>query len=291
MTPTEVEPAKKRGELAVQPVNMTSTEVESAEGPGSWINTLGTSDEAPPRTNLGSERAPPLAFGASAAVLLLALVGAHAFGYLPPPLAFLSDPAARIKATLAALSPSAATVYFGALYVFAELIAIPATPLTLMAGCLFGTTRGAAVVLVAGAVAAALGFGIGRAVLRERVEGVLDDKPAFRRLDRAVGAGGRKGLRLLVLARLAPVFPFSLLNYFYGASSIPFPTFLGGTLLGFVPTTLIYVYTGLAGKELVLGGATQPWFVYVGSVLLLLGFLKLVTDVATDLIQAVDDTE
>ena len=227
-----------------------------------------------------------------AASLLMIVIGANSFGGHTSPMtivmSFLSDPSGMIQSMLAGLSPTAAMIYFGMFYVVAELIAIPATPLTLTAGYLFGVANGTAIVLVAGIISAIVGFGIGRVLLRERVEGVLEDKPTFRKLDSAIGT---EGLKLLVLARLAPIFPFSLLNYFYGASSISFPTFVSGTLLGFIPTTLIYVYTGLAGKELMRGGGSQPWFVYAGSVLILLAFLKLATDAASDIIQAVDETE
>lgn len=202
---------------------------------------------------------------------------------------FQADPTGAIQSIFAGTDGPTSIVYFGVLYVIAELIAIPSTPLTLSAGYLFGVTNGTLVVSLAGIVSSIIGFFIGRLYLRQRVEGVLDDKPIFRKLDNAIGT---EGLKMLVLARLTPIFPFCLLNYFYGASSIPFPTFVLGTLLGFIPTTIIYTYTGLVGKELLFGGGGgQPWYIYVGSVTVLLAFLKLVTDVATNLIEAVREPD
>jgi len=116
---------------------------------------------------------------------------------------------------------------------------------------------------------------------------VLDDKPTFRNLDKAVGSNG---LKMLVLARLTPIFPFCLLNYLYGASSISFSTFVVGTLLGFIPTTVVYTYTGLLGKEIAFGGGS-PWYIYVGLACFLIGVLKIVTDVATNLIDAVGEED
>ena len=59
--------------------------------------------------------------------------------------------------------------------------------------------------------------------------------------------------------------------------------------MGFAPSTPGYVYTGLVGKELLGGDASQPWYVYAAGVSLLLGFLKLVTDVATHVVEAIDE--
>ena len=87
-----------------------------------------------------------------------------------------------------------------------------------------------------------------------------------------------------------PIFPFCLLNYFYGASSISFGTFILGTLIGIIPTTIVYTYTGLLGKEIAFGGGS-PWYIYVGVASFLIGVLKTVTDVATNLIDAVGEED
>lgn len=145
-----------------------------------------------------------------------------------------------------------------------------------------------AVVLAAGTISAMIGFFIGKTFLRQWVESVLEQNPKFQKLDTAIGT---EGFKLLVVVRLKPIFPFSLLNYTYGASSIGFPTFVAGTLLGFAPSTIGYVYMGLVGKELLLGQGTQPWYIYAGGITLLLGFLKLATDVATEIVEAIHDED
>lgn len=201
---------------------------------------------------------------------------------------FTADPIATTTSLFAGASnPSLSMIYFGLFYVVAELIAIPATPLTLSAGCLFGVTNGTLIVLAAGLISSIIGFILGRVFLRDKVEGVLDDKPTFSKLDKAIGSNG---LKMLVLARLTPIFPFCLLNYFYGASSISFGTFILGTLIGIIPTTVVYTYTGLLGKEIAFGGGSS-WYIYVGVASFLIGVLKTVTDVATNLINAVGEED
>lgn len=179
-------------------------------------------------------------------------------------------------------------VYFGILYAAAEILAVPATPLTLSAGYLFGVLPGTAVVLLAATVAASVAFVVGKTILRTWVEDRLLENPQFAKLDKAIG---REGFKLLLLVRLSPLFPFALSNYLYGASSIDFPSYFWGTLLGFAPGTLAYVYAGSVGQALTLGGdaVTQPWYVYAGGMAVITGLLKLATDVATGLVESLDD--
>ena len=180
-------------------------------------------------------------------------------------------------------------VYFGMFYLIAETLAVPATPLALSAGYLFGFGQGFTVVLAAATAAACIGFVVGKTFLRSYVETILQQNPKFAKIDRAVG---QKGFKLLVLVRLSPIFPFSISNYIYGASSIDFVSYFWGTLLGFTPSTLAYVYTGMVGKEVMFGTADgQPWYVYAAGFTVLLTLLKLVTDVASGIIEAIDDDD
>ena len=57
------------------------------------------------------------------------------------------------------------------------------------------------------------------------------------------------GLKLIFLARLSPIFPFSILNYFYGLNNVKFRDFALG-LLGIIPGTLLYCSIGSLAKNL-----------------------------------------
>lgn len=204
---------------------------------------------------------------------------------------FVANPQAFLNGVVdgvQAMGP-AGPFYFGLFYLVAEVLAVPATPLALSAGYLFGLTQGVGIVLTAATIAACVAFFVGKTFLRSWVEGILAENPKFAKLDTAIG---EQGFKLLVLVRLSPIFPFALSNYVYGASSIGFSDYFWGTLLGFTPGTIAYVYTGMVGKELMLGsGSGQPWYVYAGIFGALLTFLKLVTDVASGIVEAVDDEE
>jgi len=204
---------------------------------------------------------------------------------------FFDDPAAALQAvseSVKSMGPLGA-LYFGAIYTVAEVLAIPAIPLTASAGYLFGVTEGTAIVLLSASIAASIGFLLGRTFLRSYVEKILDDKPEFKRIDRAIG---KEGFKVILLLRLSPLFPFSLSNYLYGVTSVKFWPYFFGTMLGFAPGTLAYVYTGEIGKALTLeSGTAEPWYIYAGGLVLFSGVLKIVADVATGIIESLDEDD
>lgn len=204
----------------------------------------------------------------------------------------MADPGAALERVVE-LTDSMGTLgiaYFGVAYCVAEILAIPAIPLTASAGYLFGPVKGTAIVLLSASVAAGVSFQIGRTLLRDYVENILQDYPKFAKIDKAIG---KEGFKLMLLLRLSPIFPFALSNYLYGASSINFPAFFGGTLLGFAPGTLAYVYTGYVGKALTgeMGSDVYPWYVYLGGLSLFAVILKVVADTATRVVEEIEGEE
>lgn len=184
-------------------------------------------------------------------------------------------------------------LYFGVVYTVAEVLALPAFPLTASAGYLFGPWEGTGVVLLSASIAASVSFWIGRTILRSNVEGMLDDYPKLKALDKAFG---KDGFRLMFLLRLSPLFPFALSNYVYGATSIPFLPFFWGTILGFAPGTMAYVYTGVAGKALTLdsvgeASSSQPWYIYAGGIAVLAAIIKVATEISNNVISEFEEEE
>lgn len=202
----------------------------------------------------------------------------------------ISDPKQSLQAVIDYVQEAGpmGPLIFGVFYVMAEILAVPATPLTLSAGYLFGFQTGSVVVLLAATLAASAAFFIGKTFLRQWVEQILVDNAKLAKIDKAIG---REGFRLLLLVRLSPLFPFALSNYVYGASSIEFAPYFFGTLLGFAPGTMGMVYAGMVGKALTTGDGAQPWYIYAGGGLLVGLFLKLLADVAGEIINSMEDDD
>ena len=130
---------------------------------------------------------------------------------VPGALEALSDPSAFLNSIVDAVQGSEnGYAIFAVVYVAAEVLAIPAIPLTASAGYLFGVAQGTTIVLCAAVVAAAISFLIGRTFLRSYVESLVSDSPRFKAIDRVIG---KEGFKLILLLRLSPIFPFALSNY------------------------------------------------------------------------------
>lgn len=187
-------------------------------------------------------------------------------------LAFFGRDAAALVPTLAAwvrsLGPLGPIVYIGA-YGLAAVVFFPAVLLTIAAGALFGLARGVLYAMLGATLGAALAFLTGRYVARHFVEQLLVRHPRLAAVDRAVE---HRGLRLVLLLRLSPAVPYTLLNYALGLSRVTFKDYLLGTI-GMVPVVAVYVYSGKVAGDLAslaagaqLGGRAYYWLLALGLV-------------------------
>ena len=136
-------------------------------------------------------------------------------------------------------------VVFIAVYIFAAVLFVPGSALTLAAGAVFGLVTGTIVVSLASTTAAAASFLIGRYLARDAVRQWAAKNPRFAAIDRAIGQGGWK---IIALLRLSPAMPFSLGNYLFGVTSIRFWPYVLTSWLAMLPGTFMYVYLGYAGR-------------------------------------------
>ncbi|KAG4111707.1 hypothetical protein ERO13_D13G118900v2 [Gossypium hirsutum] len=137
---------------------------------------------------------------------------------------------------------------FVAVYAGLEVLAIPAIPLTMSAGLLFGSIIGTILVSISGTVAASIAFLIARYFARERILKLVEGNKKFLAIDKAIG---ENGFRVVTLLRLSPLLPFSLGNYLYGLTSVKFVPYVLGSWLGMLPGTWAYVSAGAFGRAII----------------------------------------
>jgi len=122
-----------------------------------------------------------------------------------------------------------------------NLLLLPGSVLTLGSGLFFGLWWGTFLVLCGNVLGAAVAFGIGRLLGRTWVEERILRKAKWARLDEAIS---REGWKIIFLSQVHPLFPTSLLNYFYGITRIRFRTCMLWVTIAQVPGIFLYAYLG-----------------------------------------------
>ncbi len=141
------------------------------------------------------------------------------------------------------------------IYIIAVVTAIPGSPITVLAGALFGSVIGVIVVSIGSTIGAGLAFLVGRYFARDAVARWLKDKEKFKKLDRLTE---EHGSIIVAITRLVPVFPFNVLNYGFGLTRVKFWTYVFWSWLCMLPGTILYV----VGADAVTKGLAQgrvPW--------------------------------
>jgi len=176
----------------------------------------------------------------------------------------LADAAQRARGAPGALP------IFVAVYVACAGLGLPALPLTLAGGAIFGFALGTLLNWASALLGATGSFLLARALGRDAVVRLLGSRAAS--LDRLAGA---RGFSTLLRLRLIPVVPYNVLNFGAGLAGVGLRSFLLATAIGIIPGTAVYTYFAdslLAGART----AERAAFIRVavaGALLIALSFL------------------
>jgi uncharacterized membrane protein YdjX (TVP38/TMEM64 family) len=132
-------------------------------------------------------------------------------------------------------------VIFVGLYVVATVLFVPGSVLTLGAGAVFGVALGSVCVSISATLGATAAFLVGRYLARDTIARKIEKHEKFATIDRAVAD---EGWKIVLLTRLSPVFPFTLLNYAFGLTRVKLSHYVLASWLGMIPGTVMYVYLG-----------------------------------------------
>lgn len=163
---------------------------------------------------------------------------------------------------------------YAVVYMGAAVLLLPGAALTAAAGLVYGPWHGLVLVSPVSVAAAVVAFVLGRTTLRGWIRKRTDTDPRFRAIDRAIG---RHGLKLVILLRLSPLFPFSVMNYALGLTSVSLRHYLVGSFVGMLPGTFLYVYIGSLVGDLTALSQHQAGAETAQQVVSLLGLLATIT--------------
>ncbi len=181
----------------------------------------------------------------------------------------LGDRLGELREWIESLGSLGPAVYL-VIYILAVILAVPGSVISIMAGLLFGSVLGVILVSVGSTVGAGLAFVIARHWARDAVAERLDRNPKFHKLDRMTA---EHGSIIVAITRLVPLFPFNLLNYGFGLTSVPFRTYLFWSWLCMLPGTVLFV-VGADTIAQTLKQGKVPWLL-IGILVLTIGLITL----------------
>ncbi len=135
---------------------------------------------------------------------------------------------------------------FICIYILIVLLILPASWLSLLSGFLYGSFLGSIIVFISASIGASVAFFVSKSFFAKKLKNLFSRYPKLTVIEQVVAKGG---LKLIFLARLSPIFPFSILNYFYGLNNVKFRDFTLG-LIGIIPGTFLYCSIGSLAKSL-----------------------------------------
>ncbi len=135
---------------------------------------------------------------------------------------------------------------FVCIYILIVLLILPASWLSLLSGFLYGSYLGSIIVFISASIGASVAFFVSKSFFAKKLKNLFSRYPKLSIIEKVIEKGG---LKLIFLARLSPIFPFSILNYFFGLNNIKFRDFTLG-LIGIIPGTFLYCSIGSLAKTL-----------------------------------------
>lgn len=177
------------------------------------------------------------------AVVLLCLLWLWSAGWLD----FATLKAQHTRcAELADAWPVSAALLFVLTFVLATSLSIPlATPLTLLAGSVFGFVEALLLVSIASSTGATLAMLLSRYLFRDVVEHY------WPRWVRMANRGlEQDGAFYLLFLRLAPAPPYFMVNLLFGLTHLPARTFFIVSQIGMLPVDAVFVNAGRALAKL-----------------------------------------
>ena len=124
-------------------------------------------------------------------------------------------------------------------------VLLPGSWLSMLGGFIYGSLMGTIYVFIGATLGALITFLSGRILLKNWIQSRLNSFPKLQSIEKSIA---NEGLKLIILSRLSPIFPFGLLNLGYGLSEVKFKDFFIG-IIAILPGTFVYCSLGSLAIE------------------------------------------
>ena len=115
---------------------------------------------------------------------------------------------------------------------------------SVIGGLLFEFKLGAILTIIAAIIYTNIMFLISRYFARNKIENFLEKRLTLKQYNRIFGLTDNKLATFLIICRLIPVLPNSIVSYSYGLTRISFKHYFMANLIGLIPGRLIWLNFG-----------------------------------------------
>jgi uncharacterized membrane protein YdjX (TVP38/TMEM64 family) len=153
-------------------------------------------------------------------------------------------------------------IWFVILYALSCVLFLPGSVLSFGAGAVYGFWSGTMLVSLGSVAGALANFLSTRYLLRGWMARKFAKSRKFHALDHAAT---NDGLKLVILTRISPILPHSLVSCAFGLSRMSLPRYLLASWIGFLPISAAYAYCGAVIGRAAKGGlhqGPQAWIAY-----------------------------
>ena len=115
---------------------------------------------------------------------------------------------------------------------------------SVIGGLLFGFKLGAVLTIIAAIIYTNIMFLISRYFARNKIENFLEKRLTLKQFNRIFSLNDKKLATFLIICRLIPILPNSIVSYSYGLTRISFKHYFMANLIGLIPSRLIWLNFG-----------------------------------------------
>ena len=127
---------------------------------------------------------------------------------------------------------------------------IPVTILAMAAGYVFGIIPAVIYTFIAAFINSTLTYFLGKYVAYDFINDIANEKYHDVYIKLKEKSNGKEGFIFMLIVRLLPFVPYTLLNYMSGAVGFSYPVFISSSMLGILPGIFIYTNIGTNLTEL-----------------------------------------
>lgn len=138
--------------------------------------------------------------------------------------------------------PLAAPIVFVAVHIFMAVFFLPCSPMTLMAGALWGGVYGLVISTVAAIASSATTFFLSRSFLHGKIERFLAHR--YPKVGELLAQAAVHDWKIIALSQMNPLIPASTFGYVFGLSQITSKRYLSFSLIFMFPLQFLFVMTG-----------------------------------------------